>query len=129
MEAAIVEGWSGVDVSIAAFRILQESLTNVVKHAQATHVDVEVSVEGAELCMSIRDDGIGLPTGRSSRQPQPGKGGMGLIGMRERVDALGGTLRLESSPGTGTTIRVRLPTAVRLSTPEHQGAEEASPSS
>src|SRR5262249_4013163 len=71
-----------VDVSIAAFRILQESLTNVVKHAQATHVDVEVSVEGGELCMSIRDDGIGLPEGRSSRvPPSPGKGGMGLIGM------------------------------------------------
>jgi signal transduction histidine kinase len=98
-----------VETSIAAFRILQESLTNVVRHAQATHVDVEVVVEQGELRMSVRDDGIGMPATPAAKMPLPGKGGMGLIGMRERVDTLGGELRFESGPGIGTTVRVHLP--------------------
>jgi signal transduction histidine kinase len=97
-----------VEISIAAFRILQESLTNVVRHARAKHVDVEVSVEEGELRMSIRDDGVGMPAAPPARI-RPGEGGMGLIGMRERVGALGGKLRVESSAGAGTVVRVELP--------------------
>ncbi|APR74740.1 Sensory box histidine kinase [Minicystis rosea] len=95
------------DISIAAFRILQESLTNVVRHAQASQVDVAVVVHDRELRLRVHDDGVGLPEGPVQRLP--GKGGMGLLGIRERVDALGGVLRLDSSPGRGTTVDVRLP--------------------
>jgi signal transduction histidine kinase len=78
-----------VDVSIAAFRILQESLTNVVRHAKATHVDVRLDVEGDDLYLAVEDDGIGPPESRRPRSA-PGAGGVGIIGMRERADALGG---------------------------------------
>jgi signal transduction histidine kinase len=106
-----------VDVSIAAFRILQESLTNVVRHAQAAHVDVEIQVEGEELRLRVRDDGIGMKD-PEKRRIEPGKGGMGLVGMRERVSALGGALRLESGAGLGTTIDVRLPLPSRRAAAE-----------
>ncbi|MFT3767974.1 MAG: sensor histidine kinase [Minicystis sp.] len=98
-----------VEISIAAFRILQEALTNVVRHAQATLVDVEVSVDGEQLRLEVRDDGAGMPTPSARRAPQPGQGGMGLIGIRERTEALGGRFHIASEPGSGTTLRAWLP--------------------
>ena len=85
------------------FRILQEALTNVMRHAQAHTVELTLSVQGRELCLSISDDGQGfVPAGGRPTS-------FGLVGMRERVLMLGGTLALHSVPGEGTTLTVRVP--------------------
>jgi signal transduction histidine kinase len=94
-----------LNVAIAAFRIVQESITNVVRHANACRVEVEIVMEERDFWLIVRDDGIGL------REP-PASGarcGMGLIGIRERAAALGGEMRLERAPEGGTVVRVRLP--------------------
>lgn len=97
--------------STAAFRILQEALTNVVRHAGARRIDVQLRADatGIELC--VEDDGVGLP-GTPLRS-----GGMGLLGMRERARALGGELRLDARPGGGTRLTCMLPLASRSATP------------
>jgi signal transduction histidine kinase len=97
-------------VSIVVFRIIQEALTNVVRHAKATTVDVEVTLRDGDLHITVRDDGVGLPP-RDERAKGPGRqGGMGIIGMRERAEALGGRFSIEGPPGQGTTLRSVLPT-------------------
>ena len=88
---------------VGLFRILQEALTNVIRHAQAQTVELTLSVQGKELCLSISDDGQGF-------EPSAGRpASFGLVGMRERVLMLGGTLSLQSEPGAGTTLSVRVP--------------------
>ncbi len=94
------------EIETALFRIIQESLTNVAVHAQASHVDVLLSQRSDCLVMMIEDDGIGfnpVPLANETR--------LGLFGMRERVEMLGGKLIIESSPGKGTTISVEVPYA------------------
>lgn len=92
------------DVETAIFRIVQESLTNVVLHAQATHVDVLLSLRDNRIVATIEDDGVGFtPT------PAALEGHLGIFGMRERVEMLGGKFVLESAPGKGTTISVEVP--------------------
>jgi signal transduction histidine kinase len=87
-------------VEVAAYRIVQEALTNVVRHAQAQTCAVCLTLDDA-LLVEIRDDGIGMqPSGRS---------GVGLMSMRERTAELGGTYRIDSLPGQGTCIQARLP--------------------
>jgi signal transduction histidine kinase len=102
-------------VSVAAFRILQESLTNVIRHARASQVDVVLSLREGELHLAVRDDGVGVPITGGDAAPPPGNAGMGIIGMRERAEALGGRLRLESTPN-GTALHVTLPTSPRTAT-------------
>jgi len=90
------------EASTALYRIVQEALTNVVKHAQARHVSILVTRKNAAVAVVIEDDGRGF-------DPElPGEG-FGLEGMRERVELLGGSLRVESSRGAGTTIAVEVP--------------------
>ena len=90
--------------AIGLFRILQEALTNVMRHAQAHTVELQLSVEGSELCLRIADDGVGF-------DPQATRQGVsfGLVGMRERVLMFGGTLQIDSQPGEGTTLWIRVP--------------------
>lgn len=92
-------------VAATAFRILQESLTNAARHAQAKNVMIELRLEPDALVLSVKDDGVGF------EQPPLAVGtpGIGLIGIRERVLALGGTLRIDSEPNRGTHVHVRLP--------------------
>ena len=93
----------GASKEVGLFRILQEALTNVMRHAQAHTVELTLSVQGRELCLSISDDGQGfVPAGGRPTS-------FGLVGMRERVLMLGGTLALHSVPGEGTTLTVRVP--------------------
>lgn len=93
---------------VGLFRILQEALTNVIRHAQAQTVELTLSVQGKELCLSISDDGQGF-------EPSAGRpASFGLVGMRERVLILGGTLSLQSEPGAGTTLSVRVPLSQSL---------------
>jgi PAS domain S-box-containing protein len=95
-------------VAIACFRVAQEALTNVVRHAQARHVWIELSQSDSALELVVRDDGTGfdvLPTQEQAAQ----RGRLGLLGMRERVQILGGSLEVESQPGQGTRIRASFP--------------------
>jgi two-component system, NarL family, sensor kinase len=87
-------------VEVAAFRIAQEALTNLARHAQARTASVLIAIDGA-LRLEIRDDGRGLPPDRGA--------GIGLSSMRERTAELGGSFELHSPPGGGTTVSVRLP--------------------
>jgi signal transduction histidine kinase len=94
----------------ALYRIVQEALTNAMKHAKPTQVRIDVRKENHALSCSIRDDGIGfdLRAVQSSRKRE----GLGLIGIRERLNALGGILSIDSAPGRGTTLLIRLPMEV-----------------
>jgi len=93
-----------IEVETALFRIIQESLTNVVLHAQATRVDVLISLHNHHIVTIVEDDGIGFLESSSSLEDH-----LGLFGMRERIEMLGGTFTLESSPGKGTTVKAELP--------------------
>jgi signal transduction histidine kinase len=92
------------EVETAIYRIIQESLTNVILHAQASLVDVLISRRKNKIVVTIEDNGIGfLPT------PPRIQDHLGLFGMRERVEMLNGHFNLESSPGKGTTVNVEIP--------------------
>lgn len=90
-------------VESTLLRAAQETLTNVAKHAQATRVGVTLSYLDAHVALDVHDNGIGFIAG-------PTTSGFGLIAMRQRVEALGGLLSIESEPGPGTTVAVILPT-------------------
>jgi len=89
------------EVALAAYRIIQESLTNITRHANARRMTLSVIREKEELVIAIEDDGIGFNLASF--------GGYGLAGMRERVEGLGGTFGLTTAPKSGTKISVRLP--------------------
>jgi two-component system, NarL family, sensor histidine kinase DevS len=91
------------EIETALYRIVQESLTNVVKHAQASHVSISLTRMHGSVKAVIEDDGQGFDPG------SPDGGGHGLVGMRERIALLGGRLQVESSPGAGTTIAIDVP--------------------
>ncbi|MBC5783140.1 PAS domain-containing sensor histidine kinase [Ramlibacter sp. USB13] len=86
------------------FRIVQESLNNVAKHARATRVRVVLRPAGEHLLLRVEDDGIGFRLG-APRPPQS----LGLVGLRERAQLLRGEVRVESSPGAGTRVEARIP--------------------
>jgi signal transduction histidine kinase len=90
--------------SIALFRLVQEALTNVARHAQATNVDISLRKEGNDLILAIKDDGIGISFDAENKPRS-----FGLIGMRERAIFLGGNLEITGTVGKGTTILVRMP--------------------
>jgi PAS domain S-box-containing protein len=87
----------------AVYRIVQEALTNVVRHAHARHADVRLARAGAALRLQIDDDGAGFAVGAQRADAR------GLRGMRERVQLLGGTLAVDSAPGRGTRLAVQIP--------------------
>jgi PAS domain S-box-containing protein len=88
--------------STAVFRIMQETLTNVARHAQATRVDASLRKEGAQLVLQVRDNGIGI-----SETPDTNR--FGILGMRERAHVFGGDVNIHGEPGQGTTVTVRIP--------------------
>lgn len=92
------------DVAIALYRILQEALTNISRHARASHVTIEIVHEGQAISLLVEDDGVGIGEQELRRHDA-----WGLIGMRERADALGGGFAIRSEPGRGTRLSVRLP--------------------
>ncbi len=89
--------------AIGMFRILQEALTNVMRHAQAHTVEISLTLEEGVMCMTIADDGVGFV------QQKGRPVSFGLVGMRERVLMLGGRLELDSESGEGTTLRAYIP--------------------
>lgn len=95
-------------VDAAAYRVVQESVTNVLRHAEATTVQVTAGLEGGELQLVITDDGRGADAGSTLHGLTAGSG-VGLLGMRERVRLLGGTFATRTAPGSGFTVEVTLP--------------------
>ncbi len=106
IEATISERLTG-PVETALYRTVQEGLTNAVKHAKARNIWIRAWKERDALCCSIRDDGAGFDPRHV--QTEPNRKGIGLIAMQERMSAIGGTLLVESCPGRGTEISVRVP--------------------
>jgi signal transduction histidine kinase len=90
-------------IEAAAYFVASEALANATKHAQASRIDVSLAPRDGVLLLSIRDDGVG---GADSRH------GSGLVGLHDRIEALGGTIRIESPPGAGTLLVVALPLEV-----------------
>jgi signal transduction histidine kinase len=105
------------ETNLGLFRILEEALLNIRKHAQAHHVEIAFAQEHSGVSLLIRDDGQGF---NPDQLPQ---GHYGLLYMRERAEACGGTFRVVSAQGQGTEIRVDLPrsekTIVQLTQREH----------
>jgi hypothetical protein len=99
------------DVSTAAFRIVQEALTNIARHSGAASASIVARHADEELQLEISDDGRGMDVARSRREH------LGLVGMSERAHMLGGSMEIDSAPGRGTRISVRLPLSMdKLST-------------
>ena len=94
-------------VETTLYRVVQEALTNAVKHAKAKNVWIRAWLKDQVLHCSIRDDGAGFDT--QAAQTATGRKGLGLIAMRERLSAIGGTLWIESSQRSGTELLIRLP--------------------
>ena len=90
------------EVEAAIYRIVQEALTNAAKHGGATKARVEVTEDESTVHIVVSDDGAGFDPGAATA-------GFGLLGMRERVELLGGTIEIESAPGSGTTVNVSVP--------------------
>lgn len=92
------------EMEVALFRIAQEALSNVAKHADAHHVSLTLRFGPSELEMELVDDGVGFDLKKAQ-----GQGGFGLISMRERAELLGGRLEILTRPGEGTTVKVKVP--------------------
>ena len=89
-----------VEIETACFRIVQEALSNVARHAGARHVEVTLTVQDVALEVTVRDDGVGFNVERLGT-------GLGLMGMSERAELAGGRADVDSAPGAGTTLRAR----------------------
>lgn len=96
------------DRQVAVFRIVQEAVTNALRHAHASHLEVTLERADGGVSVSVRDDGVGF---EAERVAQGGAQGLGLFGMRERVHDLGGRWSLHSAPGQGTCVTACIPTA------------------
>ena len=102
----VPEGVAPIPAAIgtAVFRIVKESLTNILRHAQASAVTVTVREAEASLLVTVTDDGRGLPPEQLARSKS-----LGLMGMRERAKLVGGELEIQSQPGEGTSVHIRVP--------------------
>jgi signal transduction histidine kinase len=94
------------EMETVLYRVAQESLTNVGKHAKASRVDISLGAVDGHVLLQIRDDGIGFDPGKARALVSDGH--FGLVNMRERVEMVGGKLLVDSSPGNGTTIAVEM---------------------
>jgi len=91
-------------VETVCFRVAQEALTNVARHAQIDHARQSLCFQTNQVVLRVQDDGVGF-----RNQNSAGRRGWGLAGMRERVESVGGELHLHSAPGKGTLVEVSIP--------------------
>ena len=96
------------EVEIPVFRAVQEALTNALRHSGAKTVLVQIACEGGRLTVDVEDDGRGFNPADVATPSESGQG-LGLLGMRERIEILGGTLAVDSSPGEGTHVSFAVP--------------------
>jgi two-component system sensor histidine kinase UhpB len=94
------------ETEIALFRVAQEALNNVAKHARARRVEITLGRSGSEYVMTVEDDGVGFNAAEDSVARQAG---LGIVTMRERTQALGGRLEVRAGRGDGTRLTVRVP--------------------
>ena len=99
------------ELETALYRIAQEGITNTIRHARAQRIDLEISVDGPRIHLSLADDGCGFDIDQVFRQQTDSPKPFGLVSIRERTLLLGGRMRLESTPGRGTRLEVELPWA------------------
>ena len=92
------------DLATPLFRVCQEALTNVTRHASATSVAIELACSPSHISLSIKDNGRGITEEEIKRY-----GSLGLLGMKERISILGGTLDVEGKPGVGTALAIEIP--------------------
>jgi PAS domain S-box-containing protein len=100
-------GRAAAEVEMALFRIAQEALNNVAKHARATQVDIDLRCPGSEHIMSISDNGVGFDT--MADRSDGRRAGLGMLMMRERAQAIGGRFHVQALPGGGTQLTVHVP--------------------
>ena len=93
---------------IAIFRIIQESLNNIIKHAHATQANIHLQFEKENVRIQVRDNGTGFDLERASQQ-RSNRPSLGLAGMQERAALLGGTVSVQSRPGYGTKVEALIP--------------------
>jgi two-component system sensor histidine kinase DegS len=96
------------NIALAAFRVVQESLNNIRKHADATFVNIQMECSQKSFILRIKDDGKGFDATKVTYS-QDENSGFGVVGMKERVELLDGTFSIMSAVGTGTTVKVKLP--------------------
>lgn len=111
------------EIEVTAYRIIQEALTNVAKHAKASTCRVYLQRLQTTVLITIEDDGIGFDA-EEARRPDVRRG-LGLLGIRERASLVQGTLRLETAPGTGTRLTVELPATTRAVVSDVEDTEPA----
>jgi signal transduction histidine kinase len=100
------------ETELALLRTAQEALANIAKHARAARVGVTLSYLGQQVALDVRDDGTGFdPAGLDQAPAETRDGGFGLVAMRQRIEALNGTLQIESEPGAGTGVSACVPVA------------------
>ncbi len=107
-DASGIDTRLGTDIETTCFRIVQEALTNIVRHARAQNVEVRIQKNGADLYLTIRDDGIGFNVDEAKEKAIHG-GSLGVLGMQERSSLAGGSLEIQSALNQGTEIRVKIP--------------------
>jgi signal transduction histidine kinase len=119
-EVAGTVGWLRPEVSVSLYRIAQEALRNVAKHSGGEHAWVEIGQQGGHVRLSVVDRGVGFDL----RTAKAGKG-LGIISMRERVQLVSGTVVIESAPGRGTVVEVRVPVESRKGKRASRGSNHA----
>lgn len=112
-EAVGIKGRPDPEIAIVLYRVLQEALNNIAKHAKARHVGVLLAYSHPMLILTVRDDGIGLEPTDSRALYHGETKGIGLLGMRERVASVGGSCDIVSNPGKGTMVRAKLPFSLK----------------
>ncbi|MGZ6143402.1 MAG: sensor histidine kinase, partial [Myxococcales bacterium] len=100
----------------AVFRVVQEAMNNIARHAGAESVLIQAAVKDGALSVEVEDDGEGFDPSAIAATPTDGRG-WGLLGMRERVEMLGGTLRIDSAKGRGTHVALTMPLSSSKETP------------
>jgi signal transduction histidine kinase len=119
-DVAPLDGLFTKDGEINFYRVIQESVNNIVKHSQATKANVEILCENGAVQVTVRDNGRGFVAASSTDSIRPPvTRGLGLVGIAERVRILGGSHTILSAPGQGTTLSITIPIA------DQKGAEHS----
>lgn len=104
-DAGAVDQLLDANSKLVLYRVVQEALSNVVRHSEATEVTISIEVDGSSVVAIVEDDGVGF----GDQAIVKGGGGLGLVGMKERAASAGGTVCVNSRPGQGTQVRLSIP--------------------